>query len=426
MNVNTAGRRGISIASAGHAVFAALLIAFGVLGLIQGNFNVFWQPVPKDVPAREALAYFSSSVSLACGIGLLWRRTAALAAGVLLALLVLWFLVWRVPAPLSAPRFIEGTWSCGENDGDDGGRLGAVRRVRLGPRAGSPRLRDRRAGRAHREGSLRSRPDPLRLRRTSPNVPGTAPLVPGWLPWHVFWAYFTGAYLHRGGAGRFSSARTRDSAAALSALQMGLFGLLVWVPIVASGSANAFQWLEFETTLALTAAGWVVADSTAGYPGSPWASGRRRPSDAAHAVGPTPLPRRCRHLLPSRRDPRRPHDPGHCANRDRSHRRMTGPARPWSRPVFDWRPVTTIWRAWVGFNFSHSLGLLVFGGIFGGLALYDFRLVAGSVILQVAAVVVAGTYALLAARFWFPVPAVATALGAITFLASAIVNALSR
>ena len=88
-------------------------------------------------------------------------------------------------------------------------------------------------------------------------------------------------------------------------------------------------------------------------------------------------------------------------------------------------PVTTIWRAWVGFNFSHSLGLLVFGGIFGGLALYDFRLVAGSAVLQVAAVVVAGIYALLAVRFWFPVPAVATALGAMTFLASAVVNAIS-
>src|SRR5262249_31125196 len=68
-------------------------------------------------------------------------------------------------------------------------------------------------------------------------------------------------------------------------------------------------------------------------------------------------------------------------------------------------PVTTIWRAWVGFNFSHGLGLLFFGGILGALALRDFQFVADSTALQVAAVVVGGMYALLAARFWFAVPA---------------------
>jgi hypothetical protein len=89
-------------------------------------------------------------------------------------------------------------------------------------------------------------------------------------------------------------------------------------------------------------------------------------------------------------------------------------------------PVTTIWRAWVGFNLSHSLGLLVFGGLFGGLALTDFRLVAGSPVLQVAAVVVAGVYSLLAARFWFPVPAVATGCGALAFLASSVLIGATR
>jgi len=43
------------------------------------------------------LVYLCAVVTLASGIGLLWRRTAALAARVLLALFVLWLLVWRIP-----------------------------------------------------------------------------------------------------------------------------------------------------------------------------------------------------------------------------------------------------------------------------------------------------------------------------------------
>ena len=51
------------------------------------------------------------------------------------------------------------------------------------------------------------------------------------------------------------------AAATLSALQIGMFILLVWLPIVSGGHISAFQWGEFVVTCALTAGGWVVADS---------------------------------------------------------------------------------------------------------------------------------------------------------------------
>jgi hypothetical protein len=51
----------------------------------------------------------------------------------------------------------------------------------------------------------------------------------------------------------------------LSSRQLiGMFLLLVWVPIVAAGSKDAFQWSETIVSWALLAAAWVVADSFVG------------------------------------------------------------------------------------------------------------------------------------------------------------------
>ena len=77
------------IASLGHAVFAAALMALGILGLVKGDFVAVWQPVPKGVPAREVLVYLCAFICLASGIGLLWQRSAATAVRVLLAFLLL-------------------------------------------------------------------------------------------------------------------------------------------------------------------------------------------------------------------------------------------------------------------------------------------------------------------------------------------------
>ena len=83
-------------------------------------------------------------------------------------------------------------------------------------------------------------------------------------------------------------------------------------------------------------------------------------------------------------------------------------------------PQTTIWNAWLGFNLSHSLGLVIFGTLLGGLALHDFDIVAENLFLRFSAVVVGLIYLVLAVRYWFRVPAVFAAAGTLCFVVSAL------
>lgn len=87
-----------------------------------------------------------------------------------------------------------------------------------------------------------------------------------------------------------------------------------------------------------------------------------------------------------------------------------------SRVALDRR--INLWDAWLGFNLSHSLGLILFGGGLIAIAWLHFPAFARSPSLQVTATVVAAAYLILSARFWFRVPAIGVGIGLACFLAS--------
>jgi hypothetical protein len=65
---------------------------------------------------------------------------------------------------------------------------------------------------------------------------------------------------------------------------------------------------------------------------------------------------------------------------------------------------TTMWKAWIGFNASHSFGAILFGLVYGYLALVHPALLFESAFLLVVGLVFLGGYTFLGVRYWFSVP----------------------
>lgn len=79
------------------------------------------------------------------------------------------------------------------------------------------------------------------------------------------------------------------------------------------------------------------------------------------------------------------------------------------------RGATDMWRAWIGFNFSHSLGLLLFAAVAVWAGSGINTLPVG--ILPVLTLI-GCTYVVLAVRYWFRIPAIGAAIGTGCFAAA--------
>ena len=65
---------------------------------------------------------------------------------------------------------------------------------------------------------------------------------------------------------------------------------------------------------------------------------------------------------------------------------------------------TSVWRAWIGFNASHSFGAMLFGLVFGYLAVAEPAVLFGSAFLTVVGFAMLAGLVVLAKLYWFSVP----------------------
>lgn len=241
-----------------HIVFALVLIGWGVVGLMKGDFAAGWAPVPESMPARQGLAYFTAVFCIACGVGLFSSRTARLAARGLFFCLVFWLLLLRIPWMFV--EFSIGTWWSASSTALITASAWIVY-ISVVNETQSHRPLSFTGDRSLRIARILFGLGLIPLGLAHFLYPdATAPLVPSWLQWPMFWAYFTGATFVAAGVAIIVRLLAR-LAAILITLQIGLFTLIIWVPMSISGTLTPFQWGEFLVSIVLTACSWVVADS---------------------------------------------------------------------------------------------------------------------------------------------------------------------
>lgn len=81
---------------------------------------------------------------------------------------------------------------------------------------------------------------------------------------------------------------------------------------------------------------------------------------------------------------------------------------------------TTMWRCWVGFNASHSMAAMLFGLIYGFLAIAHGDLLFSSPYLLIVGLLTVGGFFVLGKLYWFSVPFYGISLSLACYVASLI------
>jgi hypothetical protein len=81
---------------------------------------------------------------------------------------------------------------------------------------------------------------------------------------------------------------------------------------------------------------------------------------------------------------------------------------------------TTMWKAWVGFNASHSLGAMLVTAFYVPLALTNMEVIRDSIWFSILPVTIGLSYLILAKKYWFKIPFTGILISTICFIGAAI------
>ena len=82
---------------------------------------------------------------------------------------------------------------------------------------------------------------------------------------------------------------------------------------------------------------------------------------------------------------------------------------------------TTMWKAWIGFNASHSFGAILFGLVYGYLSLVHATFLFQSTFLLLLGLALLLGYLLLAKSYWFSIPLRGILLATVLYAAALLI-----
>jgi hypothetical protein len=85
-------------------------------------------------------------------------------------------------------------------------------------------------------------------------------------------------------------------------------------------------------------------------------------------------------------------------------------------------PSINLWRAWLGFNLTHSLGAVMFGSAFLYLGILHSSLFSQSPLLQCLAVLLSAIYLVISSKFFFSKPVIGSAVSMVCFVLATLMS----
>jgi hypothetical protein len=83
-------------------------------------------------------------------------------------------------------------------------------------------------------------------------------------------------------------------------------------------------------------------------------------------------------------------------------------------------PASNLWQAWMGFNLSHALGVIVFGVTLTSIAITSIEFFERNLAIQIGGPVIGTIYIALARAFWYRDPFIGASLGTAVLTAAAV------
>jgi len=236
----------------GRILFGASAMLFGIVSLVWHDSDMWGLLLPLDAPFGTVAGWCLVSAQVAGGIALMFPRTARPASVVLggvYGLYVLSCVSSIVAAPAEPGGYIDcfeqlaivcgavAVYAASESDAARALVLGRAARIGLGVCALSFAWAQ------------------------VVYLQYTASLVPAWiLPNQVFWTNFTTVAFMIAAVALLVNRRARLALRLLAAMT-ALFGLLVWLPLIAAHPATLSNWSEIGENYLIAAAAWLVSET---------------------------------------------------------------------------------------------------------------------------------------------------------------------